>query len=59
MKARRRHIKPVESVADFKARLAAMLRRPDEPVGLRNKAHPCVVRKHKTYGYNHWEKDKQ
>jgi hypothetical protein len=48
----------VESVADFKARLSLMIL--GSKVPMRNKAHPCVVRKGKpTYGYNKWEKAKQ
>jgi hypothetical protein len=57
MKRRLSKQQPVESVADFKARLCMIVMgRPP----INNKAHACVVRKGKpTYGYNQWEKNKQ
>lgn len=58
MKRRPSKQRPVESVADFKARLSLMIL--GDRIPSRNKAHPCVVRKGKpTYGYNKWEVAKQ
>lgn len=50
-----------ETMADFKARIAALMdgKPGGEAYQIRNKAHPCVVRKEKTYGYNAWEKPRE
>jgi hypothetical protein len=52
---------PVESVKDFKARIAALVRQQTgepEVIEGAKRSHPCVVRKEKTYGYNAWDKTK-
>jgi hypothetical protein len=49
-----------ESVADFKARLALLMREREtgnqQSVAGGPRANKCVVRTEKTYGYNHWDK---
>jgi hypothetical protein len=47
----KRKPKPVESIADFKARLAAMLLPANRPIGGAAHSHPCVVRKPTDRGY--------
>ena len=53
-----KHKQP-ESVADFKARIAKIVREQqgDNPaIGKPVRDNPCVWKGPKTYGYNHWEK---
>ena len=40
-----------ETTEDFKARLAAMLRQPNEPIGGAQRSHPCRVRRPSDRGF--------